>query len=184
MAWFCHRRSEQADRADDLALSEKEEKLGTALDEANPALGRMRQRASGLAVWQTGRLMPREGLRIGLERLDFVMARQYAQKVLQTDPDYTPANFAMGMSYLKEEQYNKAASYLRRCVEKNPKDISAWNNLAVVYQRQGSLDEALDTAERALEAAKALKTPEVRERAVKDVTRTLRYIAGLRGKKN
>ena len=184
VAWFCHRRSEQADRTDDLALSEKEEKLGTALDEANPALGRMRQRANGLAVWQTGRLMPREGLRIGLERLDFVMARQYAQKVLQTDPEYTPANFAMGMSYLKEEQYNKAASYLRRCVEKNPKDISAWNNLAVVYQRQGSLDEALDAAERALEAAKALKTPEVRERAVKDVTRTLRYITGLREKKN
>ena len=184
VAWFCHRRSEQADRADDLALSDKEEGIGTALDEANPALSRMRQRANGLAVWQTGRLMPREGLRIGLERLDFVMARQYAQKVLQTDPEYTPANFAMGMSYLKEEQYNKAASYLRRCVDKNPKDISAWNNLAVVYQRQGSLDEALEAAERALEAAKALKTPEVRERTVRDVTRTLRYITSLREKKN
>ncbi len=179
VAWFCHRRSEQADHADDLVLSEKEEKLGTALDEANPSLSRMRQRASGLTVWQTGRLMPREGLRIGLERLDFVMARQYAQKVLQTNPDYTPANFAMGMSYLKEEQYNKAASYLRRCVEKNPNDIRAWNNLAVVYQRQGSLDEALAAAERALEAAKSLKTPEVRERALKDVGRTHRYILGL-----
>ena len=179
VAWFCHRRSEQADRADDLALSEKEEKLGTSLDEANPALSRMRQKANGLTVWQTGRLMPREGLRIGLERLDFLMARQYAQKVLQTDPDYTPANFAMGMSYLKEEQYNKAASYLRRCVEKNPKDISAWNNLAVVYQRQGSLDEALAAAERALEAAKSLKTPQVRERALKDVGRTHRFILGL-----
>ena len=179
VAWFCHRRSEQADRADDLALSEKEEKLGTSLDEANPALSRMRQKANGLTVWQTGRLMPREGLRIGLERLDFLMARQYAQKVLQTDPDYTPANFAMGMSYLKEEQYNKAASYLRRCVEKDPNDVSAWNNLAVVYQRQGSLDEALAAAERALEAAKSLKTPQVRERALKDVGRTHRYILGL-----
>ena len=183
VAWFCHRRSEQADRADDLALSEKEEKLGTALDEANPALSRMRQKASGLTVWQTGRLMPREGLRIGLERLDFLMARQYAQKVLQTDPDYTPANFAMGMSYLKEEQYNKAASYLRRCVEKSPNDVSAWNNLAVVYQRQGSLDEALAAAERALEAAKSLKTPQVRERALKDVDRTRRYIMRLRSAK-
>ena len=179
VAWFCHRRSEQADRVDDLALSEKEEKLGTDLDDANPALSRMRQKASGLTVWQTGRLMPREGLRIGLERLDFLMARQYAQKVLQTDPDYTPANFAMGMSYLKEEQYNKAASFLRRCVEKEPNDVSAWNNLAVVYQRQGSLDEALAAAERALEAAKSLKTPQVRERALKDVGRTHRYILGL-----
>ena len=69
-------------------------------------------------------------------------------------------------------------------MEKNPKDISAWNNLAVVYQRQGSLDEALDAAERALDAAKALKAPEVRERTVKDVTRTLRYITSLREKKN
>ena len=143
----------------------------------------MRQRASELAVWQTGRLTPREGLSLGLGRLDFLMARHYAQQVLQTDPDYAPANFAMGMSYLQEEQYNKAASYLRRCVEKDPNDISAWNNLAGIYQRQGSLDEALAAAERALEAAKALKTPEIRERAVKDVTRTLREIANLREKK-
>ena len=128
---------------------------------------------------QTGRLMPREGLRRGLERMDFVLARQYAQKVLQTDPDYTPANFAMGMSFLKEEQYNKAASFLRRCVEKDPNDVSAWNNLAVVYQRQGALDEALVAVERALEAAKALKTPEVRERTVKDVNRTRRFILDL-----
>ena len=68
-------------------------------------------------------------------------------------------------------------------MEKNPDDIAAWNNLAVVYQRQGSLDEALTAAERAVEAAQALKTPQVRERAVKDVSRTLRYIQRLREKK-
>ena len=184
VAWFCHLRSEQADRANDLVLSEKEEALGSDLDKANPALSRIRQRVNSLATWQTGRLMPREGLHIGLGRLDFVMARHYAQKVLQTAPDYSPANFAMGMSYLKEEQYNKAAAYLRRCVEKDPNDISAWNNLAVVYQRQGSLDEALAAAERALEAAKALDASEARERAVKSVTRTLRHITNLREKKD
>ena len=64
-------------------------------------------------------------------------------------------------------------------MEKNPDDIAAWNNLAVVYQRQGALDEALAAVERALEAAKALKTPEVRERAVKDVDRTRRFILDL-----
>ena len=179
VAWFCHRRSELADYANDLELSEQEQKLGTDLDDVNPALRRMRQKTGNLAIWETGRLMPREGLRLGLGRLDFVMARHYAQKVLQTDPDYTPANFAMGMSFLKEEQYNKAASYLRRCVEKEPDDIAAWNNLAVVYQRQGLLDEALAAAERAMEAAKALKTPQLRERAVKDVGRTHRDILGL-----
>ena len=183
VAWFCHRRSEQADHANDVELSEREAALGTELDEANPALNRIRQKTDALSALQTGRLMPREGLRLGLERLDFVMARQYAQKVLQTDPDYTPANFAMGMSFLKEEQYNKAASYLRRCVERDPNDVSAWNNLAVVYQRQGSLDEALAAAERAMEAAKSLKNPQLRERVVKDVGRTLRYIQRLREKK-
>ncbi len=183
VAWFCHRRSEQADHAGDLALAEQEEAHGMALDEVNPALNRIRRRTDGLTVWQTGRLMPREGLRIGLARMDFMLARQYARQVLQADPDYSPANFAMGMSFLKEEQYNKAASYLRRCVEKNPNDVSAWNNLAVVYQRQGALDEAQAAAERAVEAAKALKTPEVRDRAVKDVSRTLRYIQKLREKK-
>jgi len=34
-----------------------------------------------------------------------------------------------------------------------------------------------------VEAAQALKTPQVRERAVKDVNRTLRYIQRLREKK-
>ena len=179
VAWFCHRRSEQADHTDALNMAEQEEKLGTELDDANPALSRIRQRTDNLSVWQTGRLMPREGLRLGLERMDFVMARQYAQKVLLADPDYSPANFAMGMSFLKEEQYNKAASYLRRCVEKNPNDISAWNNLAVVYQRQGSLDEALAAAERAMEAAQELKTPQVREAAVKSVARTYRGVLRL-----
>ena len=182
VAWFCHRRSEQADHTDALKISEQEEKLGTDLDDANPALSRMRQKTDALSVWQTGRLMPREGLRIGLERLDFVMARQYAQKVLQSDPDYTAANFAMGMSFLKEEQYNKAASYLRRCVDKDPHDVAAWNNLSVVYQRQGALDEAQAAAERALEAAQALKTPQVRDTALKSVART--YQAVLRLKRN
>ena len=46
-------------------------------------------------------------------------------------------------------------------------------------RRQGALDEALAAVERALEAAKALKTPEVRERAVKDVDRTRRFILDL-----
>ena len=179
VAWFCHRRSEQSDSANDVRLVKREEQYGAALDAANPALGRIRQRASELAMWQTGRLMPREGLRIGLERLDFVMARQYAQKVLETDPDYTPANFAMGMSFLKEEQYNKAASYLRRCVEKDPRDVAAWNNLAVVYQRQGVLNEALDAAEHAMEAARSYKTPQVRKAALKSAARTYRAIQRL-----
>ena len=183
VAWFCHRRSEQADHAGDLALAEREEALGTALDEANPALDRLRRVKEDLLAAQSARLMPREGLRLALGRMDFLAARPYARQILQADPDYSPANFAMGMSFLKEEQYNKAASYLRRCVEKNPNDVSAWNNLAVVYQRQGALDEAQAAAERAVEAAKALKTPEVRDRAVKDVSRTLRYIQKLREKK-
>ena len=183
VARFCYRRSEQADRANALALSEQEEALGTALDEVNPAENRMRQKVDNIAVWPT-RLMPRDGIRIGLEYMDFNFARLCAQKVLRADPDYSPANFAMGMSYLMEEQYNKAASYLRRCVDKNPNDVAAWKNLAVVYQRQGTLDEALAAAERALEAAKALKTPEVRERVVKDVDRTLRHIQRLRENKN
>ena len=68
-------------------------------------------------------------------------------------------------------------------MEKEPNDVSSWNNLAVVYQRQGSLDEALAAAERALEAAKTLKNPQLRERAVKDVGRTLRAIQKLREKK-
>ena len=87
VAWFCHRRSEQSDRVNDVRLVNKEEQYGTALDASNPALGRIRQRASGLTAWQSGRLMPREGLRIGLERLDFLMARQYAQKVLVLRPE-------------------------------------------------------------------------------------------------
>ena len=45
------------------------------------------------------RLTPREGLRIGLERADFRLARTFAQQVLLSDPENTRANFAMGMGY-------------------------------------------------------------------------------------
>lgn len=183
IARIARMRAERDGRAGNANLATRAMNLSDRLDHANPALNKFLQDLDKARERIIRTVTPRESLQLALARADFTMARQYAQKVLQTDPDYSPANFAMGLSYLEEKQYSKAASYFRRCVDKNPNDVSSWNNLAVGYQRQGLLDEALAAAERAMEAAKVLKTPEVRERAIKEVDRTLRHIQKSREKK-
>ena len=90
----------------------------------------------------------------------------FAQQVLQSDPDDSPANFAMGMNYFVQEQYGRAEVYLKRCLVRRPNEPAVLNNLAVAQMRQGRLDEAETNATRAL---KSLPTST-------DILRTLKSI--------
>ena len=80
------------------------------------------------------------------------MAEMFARQVLYSDPDDLAANFEMGMFYFGNEQYGRAESYLKKCVQKQPKSAPILNNLAVAQLRQGLLEEAEANARRALEA--------------------------------
>ena len=54
--------------------------------------------------------------------------------------------------YHSDEQYGQAEEYLKKCLEKDPRNASILNNLAVVQLRQGHLDEAEENARKAVEA--------------------------------
>ena len=96
------------------------------------------------------RLTLREGLKLGLDRADFRLARTYAQQVLASNPDDSAANFAIGMGYFVEEQYGRAEIYLKRSLASRPDEPAALNNLAIALLRQGRYAEAETNALHAL----------------------------------
>ncbi len=155
--------ADEAGRTDD-AISETE--LADALDDANPAYRAIRRDTSWIARQESGRMSPAELLRFSLDRGDFLMARMYARKVLRGNPDDPRGNFALGMAYLAEEQYQRAAEYLGRCVKRVPKEPAFLNNLALAELGLGRIDDAEAHAKAALELHPELQA----------VKRTLREI--------
>ncbi len=105
-----------------------------------------------MAGQESSRITPREGLRLAMERPNFHKAAMFARQVLVSDPRDLEANFAMGMFYHCDEQYGQAEAYLRKCLERDPRNASILNNLAVAQLRQGHLDEAEENARKAVAA--------------------------------
>ncbi|MGN0853118.1 MAG: tetratricopeptide repeat protein [Kiritimatiellia bacterium] len=155
LARMCRLRSEGADwtRARDLA--EQDARLADELDKANVELQNRRRPDDWVSLQRGSRLTSREGLRIGLERADFQLARMFAQTILQDDPDDPSANFAVGMAAFVEEQYGRAETYLRRALVKKPNAPSVLNNLGIVLMNQQRHDEAEACVLRALDALPA-----------------------------
>ncbi|MBQ6903283.1 MAG: hypothetical protein IJQ26_02075, partial [Lachnospiraceae bacterium] len=98
IARMCRMRADAADKAGDTALAMEESEVADSLDAKNAAYSRIRKAMDWVGQQKGMRLTPREGLRIGLERADFRLARTFAQQILASDPYDTRANFAMGMS--------------------------------------------------------------------------------------
>lgn len=157
IARMCRMRADAADKAGDMPLAMAESEQADALDRVNVAYGRIRKQMDWVGQQKGMRLTPREGLKIGLDRADFRLARTFAQQVLVSDPENTRANFAMGMSYFVDEQYGRAEVYLKKCIAKSPNEPAALNNLAIVQMRLGKLKEAETNAARALELFPASK---------------------------
>ena len=152
LARMCRMRADAADRAHDMSLAMEESERADRLDAKNEAYGRLRRQMDWVGQQKGMRLTPREGLKIGLDRADFRLARTFAQQVLASDPYNTSANFAMGMGYFVEEQYGRAEVFLKRCLEKRPDEPAVLNNLAIAQLRLGKLDEAETNAAHALKA--------------------------------
>ena len=151
IARMCRMRADAADKAGNMTLAMSESEQADALDGKNLAYSRIRKQMDRAGPQKGMRLTPRAGLKIGLERADFRLARTFAQQVLVSDPENTRANFAMGMSYFVDEQYGRAEVFLKRCLAKNPNEPAALNNLAIAQLRLGKLEEAETNAARALE---------------------------------
>lgn len=152
IARMCGMRADRSDRAGDLQGALGEGGLAKRLDDLNVAYQRIRRQMDWVARQKGVRLTPREGLRVGLDRADFRLARTFAQQVLESDPYDTRANFAMGMSYFTEEMYGRAEHHLKLALTRRPNEPAVLNNLSVVQLRLGRLDEAETNAMKALKA--------------------------------
>ncbi|MGN0854135.1 MAG: tetratricopeptide repeat protein [Kiritimatiellia bacterium] len=144
-------RSEIFDRRGDLERAQESLAMAEALDDRNASLKRIHEGMMRLRENTMRQMTPREGLQFALVRADFPLARRYAEPILDSDPEDADANFGMGMSYLMEEQYNRAEEYLKRSLVRKPKEPAIWNNIAVIQYRLGRLAEARKNALRALE---------------------------------
>ena len=150
IARMCRIRADAADKVGDTTLAMQESELADNLDSRNEAYSRIRRQMDWIGQQKGMRLTPREGLRIGLGRADFRLAKTFAQQVLVSDPENSSANFAMGMSYFIEEQYGRAEIFLKRSLMRNPNEPAVLNNLAIVQLRMGKLAEAETNATKAL----------------------------------
>lgn len=168
-------RSEIFDRAGDVGRATDEMRIADALDDKNESLKRILEGMARLREHTMRQMTPREGLHFALVRADFMLARRYAEPILDADPDDVDANFGIGMSYLVQEQYSRAEEHLERCLKRNAKEPAVWNNIAVIQMRLGRYDEAKKNAQKALElmpeSAEIKNTIQQIEKAAEDAAK-------------
>ena len=138
------------DRAGSPQRANEEIKRADRLDKSNTSLARLIDALSRKSRESGPQLTPREGLKLALNRADFALAARYAIPILNGDPSDAEANFGMGMNFLLEKQYSRAAEHLRRVAAARPKEPAALNNLAVCLMHMGELDAAETNAAAAL----------------------------------
>ena len=77
-------------------------------------------------------------------------AEQHLRYVLQIDPAYTPALQNLALLQLRRQRYDEALALYRRLVEMNPDHAEAHSGLGVALYSLGSVEEALESLDRAL----------------------------------
>lgn len=149
LAILARHRANAYDERREVSLAMEDTRLADALDKANGALARIRATMAWASQRKLERMTPQEGLRLGLSRADFALARVFAMRILEIAPDDPAANFALGMDFFVQKQYSRAQAYLERCLKGRPDDPAVLNNLAQCRLRQGDPAGALPYAERA-----------------------------------
>ena len=144
-------RSELRDHAGDVAGAAAEREVADRLDDKNYELKRLMARMAQIREHTMRQMPPREGLHLALVRADFLLARRFAESVIEAAPDNIDANFAMGMSNYVQGQLSTAEMYLAKCTQLKPVEPAFWNNLAIVRMKLGHYDAALADARKALE---------------------------------
>lgn len=175
IARMCTYRGDVADLAGDVKTAIAEAAMAKELNDRNGAYHQTMAAFRKANELMMKRLTPREGLQLALVRADFSAGKHYAETILSVEPEDPDANFSMGMYYLKDQQYSRAAEYLRRCLVKRPEEPAIYNNLAMIDLTLGKLDEA------EVNVAKALKLkPD--SAAIKDTKRAIEKARDARAK--
>ena len=160
LAVLARHRANAYDERGERDFAVEETRLADELDRKNGALDNIRATMAWASKRKLERMTAREGLKIGIRRADFALARPFAMSILDVSPDDPSANFAIGMDFFVQGQYARAQVYLERCLKSRPNDPAVLNNLAQCHLRQGDAKGALPYAERAL--AILPSAPEVR----------------------
>lgn len=92
---------------------------------------------------------------VGMRNLQFHQAHveptDYFLEALRRDPGDVRCNTQMGIHYRKRGDYDKAAHYLRRALQRQtkdytrPSDAEAMYNMGLVLKAEGKYEEAIDT---------------------------------------
>ena len=150
IARIARMRAERADREGRTQESLKDVNISDRLDHHNAGLKRILRDMDKVREQTLKSVTPRESLQLALARLDFTLARRYAELILVDDPDDPDANFGVGMSYYTQKQWARAEEYLHRCLIKRPRQPAVWNNLGMIYMYTERYEEGLECAKRAL----------------------------------
>ena len=150
IARIARMRAERADREGKTVQSLKDVNISDRLDHHNAGLKRILRDMDKARERTLKSVTPRESLQLALARLDFTLARRYAELILEDDPNDPDANFGVGMSYYTLKQWARAEEYLRRCLIKRPRQPAVWNNLGMICMFTERYEEGLGYAKRAL----------------------------------
>ena len=150
IARIARMRAERADREGKTVESLKDVNISDRLDHNNASLKRILRDMEKVREQTLKSITPRESLQLALARLDFTLARRYAELILADDPNDPDSNFGVGMSYYTQKQWARAEEYLRRCLIKKPRQPAVWNNLGMICMYTERYEEGLEYAKRAL----------------------------------
>jgi tetratricopeptide (TPR) repeat protein len=78
------------------------------------------------------------------KKSDEMAARAAYSEALKLDPGYTPAHTALGLSYYRSGEYDRAAEHLGAALRRNPDAGDARYYLALVRRAQGRTGEAVE----------------------------------------
>ena len=82
---------------------------------------------------------------------DYIGAVKKAKDLVNLYPDLETAHTIVGNSYFRLEKYKQAAQAYEKAKELDPQDVTARENLGVVYANQGDLRAAIREWEKVLE---------------------------------
>lgn len=169
LARMCKYRSEADDLRGKADTALAEIKLAQRLNDRNESFKEMLKAIDQRNESMLQKMTPREGLQLALVRADFTMGRVYAETIIEVEPENPDANFALGMFYLKERQFTRAETFLKRCLIRRPDEPAVYNNLAMIQIETGRFDAAEANLKKALalvpESAAVLDTKKALEAA-------------------
>jgi radical SAM protein with 4Fe4S-binding SPASM domain len=77
-------------------------------------------------------------------------ARNYYQKVLKIDPNYTPALNNLGVIYKNLQENQKARDCYEKAIEINPNYSDAHNNFGILFKELGEFEKAKECFEKVI----------------------------------